>query len=72
MSVQSLFGILGLLLMLAACSERQTFLIGQEWQRQQCLQLNDALERDRCLEDAGIPYERYRERPNPDRPANKE
>ncbi len=72
MSVQSLFGIMGLLLLLSACSERQTFLIGQEWQRQQCLQLNDALERSRCLEEADIPYERYRERLNPDRSGDKE
>ncbi len=72
MSVQSLFGIMGLLLMLSACSERQTFLIGQELQRQQCLQLNDALERSRCLEEVGIPYERYRDQLNQDRPGSKE
>ncbi|WP_029912433.1 hypothetical protein [Pelobacter seleniigenes] len=72
MSVQSLFGVVGLLLLLAACSGRQTFLIGQEWQRQRCYQLSDALERSRCLEEAGIPYERYREGLNPDRSGDKE
>ena len=61
MSVYSLSFVVGLLLLLSACSERQAFQIGQEWQRQQCYQLSDALERSRCLDEAGIPYERYRE-----------
>ncbi|WKB52515.1 hypothetical protein [Eleftheria terrae] len=46
--------------LLAGCSSPQLYAAGQEWQRQQCRQLADSAERQRCLERAATDYDRYR------------
>ncbi|AMV71911.1 hypothetical protein JCM30471_34280 [Desulfuromonas carbonis] len=54
-----LFGIL-LLFGLGGCSSRQLYESGQSWQRNQCNQIFDALERSRCLESTSSSFEEYR------------
>jgi hypothetical protein len=44
---------------LAGCSKRQVYATGQAWQRNECDQIIDKNERQRCLEQASQPYERY-------------
>lgn len=56
-----------LLIILTCCSGRQTYELGQAWQRDRCLRIADAEARGRCLESADMPYEQY-QRQSTDRP----
>jgi len=48
------------LLGLGGCSSRQLYESGQSWQRNQCNQIFDSLERSRCLESTSSSFEEYR------------
>ena len=39
---------------------QQLYSTGQAWQRNQCIQLVDQQERERCLANAGASYETYK------------
>lgn len=54
-----LFGIF-VLFGLGGCSSRQFYESGQSWQRNQCNQIFDSLERSRCLESTSTSFEEYR------------
>ncbi|MBS0587079.1 MAG: hypothetical protein JSS37_03795 [Proteobacteria bacterium] len=42
------------------CATQQLYSTGQAWQRNQCIQLVDQQERERCLANAGASYETYK------------
>jgi len=46
-------------LALGACSAKQLYQIGQEWQRSQCQKIDDRSDRSRCEQSASLSYERY-------------
>lgn len=61
-----------ILLLSAGCSLRQAYDTGQEWQRNTCYRLADAVERERCLAGTKMSYDDYRrkvEPPAPEKPA---
>jgi hypothetical protein len=45
---------------LAGCADRQLYETGQAYQRNQCNQMLDMGERQRCLEKADVSYEKYK------------
>jgi len=47
------------LVLLSACSSQEWYAAGREAQREQCNKLMDSAQRDRCLQDAKMSYERY-------------
>jgi hypothetical protein len=49
----------GALAGLAACSTQTAYLSAQGWQRQQCFRIDDAQQRQRCLNSASTSYEDY-------------
>jgi hypothetical protein len=46
----------------SGCSWQQAYSSAQGWQRNTCYRLVDQTERDRCLGNAGMPYDDYRRR----------
>ncbi|MBS0496072.1 MAG: hypothetical protein JSR51_00275 [Proteobacteria bacterium] len=42
------------------CATQQLYSTGQAWQRNQCTQLVDQQERERCMTNAGASYETYK------------
>lgn len=42
------------------CATQPLYSTGQSWQRNQCTQLVDQQERERCLANAGASYEAYK------------
>ncbi len=42
------------------CTTQQAYITGQEWQRNQCNQMIDNAERNRCLEQMNTSYEDYK------------
>jgi hypothetical protein len=44
----------------SACTSQQLYQTGQEWQRNQCNELPDNAERERCLGQANTRYEDYK------------
>lgn len=44
---------------LMACSTQTAYLSAQGWQRQQCFRIDDAQQRQRCLNSASTSYEDY-------------
>lgn len=46
----------------SGCSTQQLYTTGQSWQRNECNQLMDQLERERCLSNASASYEAYKKR----------
>lgn len=46
-------------LLLTACSSQQLYTTGQNYQRNQCQQLPNQSDRERCLERAGGSYDGY-------------
>ncbi len=51
---------------MSACTAQQGYTAGQAWQRNQCAQILDKSEYDRCMRDAAVSYETYREKRVPD------
>lgn len=56
---------IGILLTVSAtgqsgCSTQQLYNTGQSWQRNQCNQIIDQHERNRCLANASTSYEAYK------------
>ncbi|ALT79166.1 hypothetical protein [Paucibacter sp. KCTC 42545] len=45
--------------LLSACSSQEWYAAGREAQRDQCNKLMDSAQRDRCLQDANMSYDRY-------------
>jgi hypothetical protein len=45
----------------SGCTTQDFYQTGQEWQRQQCMKLQDRDERQRCEKSTATSYERYRE-----------
>jgi hypothetical protein len=45
---------------LAGCSSQMAYNSGQAWQRQECMKLLDAEQRQRCLASTATTYEDYR------------
>ena len=43
----------------SGCSTQQLYHTGQSWQRNQCNQIMDQLERSRCLSSTSTSYEAY-------------
>ena len=56
----SRLAILIITLLITACSGEHVYSIGQEWQRHECMKIEDAEQRSQCLADARVPYEDYR------------
>lgn len=50
---------LGLVLMLAACSERQVYQSSQGWRQNECGKIVDVEKNEACLRDANKPYTDY-------------
>ena len=50
---------IGLLALLSACSTDQFWQIGQAWQRDHCMKLQDHQDRSRCLADMSRSREDY-------------
>jgi len=50
-------------LLLTACSSQQLYTTGQQYQRNQCQQLPNQADRERCLDKAGSTYDDYRREP---------
>jgi hypothetical protein len=48
-----------LLALCSGCSSQRVYGAGQAWQRNECMKINDAQERARCLAAAGTSYESY-------------
>lgn len=46
--------------LLTACSSEQLYATGRNAQRAECMKRQDALERDRCLKDAGLSHDAYK------------
>lgn len=44
----------------SGCTWQQAYSAGQEWQRNACNRLVEAIERERCLSSANLSYEDYR------------
>jgi hypothetical protein len=44
----------------SGCTSQQLYATGQAYQRNQCLQLPDPADRDRCLDKAGTTYDEYK------------
>jgi flagellar motility protein MotE (MotC chaperone) len=51
--------LLGLVIGVGACTSDQRYGAVQTWQRQNCLKIQDAAERQRCLQQADLSRERY-------------
>lgn len=45
--------------MLGGCSTQQAYNTGQAWRQNECNKLTDMSERQRCMKDAGQPYDAY-------------
>lgn len=45
-------------LALAACTSQQLYFTGQQWQKQECVKLQDRDERGRCEKSAATSFER--------------
>jgi outer membrane biogenesis lipoprotein LolB len=52
-----------IVLLLTACSSQQLYTTGQQYQRNQCQQLPNQVDRERCLDKAGSTYNDYRREP---------
>jgi len=50
------------LMLCLGCSWQQAYMSAQNWQRESCYRLVEQTDRDRCLGNAGIPYDDYRRR----------
>ncbi|MCC6161121.1 MAG: hypothetical protein IT526_02610, partial [Nitrosomonas sp.] len=57
--ISIIFFTLAISVTLISCSTRQLYTTGQSWQRNQCYQLIDQQERERCLSDIDESYESY-------------
>lgn len=58
--IQKVFACGIVMLTAAGCTNQQAYSAGQEWQRNQCNQMNNNVERARCLEQTNTPYQDYR------------
>ena len=47
--------------LLAGCSSAQFYASGQDWQRNECSKLPDSQARERCLKNAGMSYDTYKQ-----------
>lgn len=43
-----------------ACSSQQLYAVGQGWQRQECNRVQDAQERQRCMQSTATSFDDYR------------
>jgi hypothetical protein len=50
---------LAVLALTSACSSQQVYGASQAWRRNQCYQLTQLEDRQRCLKDADQPYDSY-------------
>jgi hypothetical protein len=46
--------------LLASCSSQQLYNAGQAWQQNQCVKMEDAAERNRCMASTKTSYDDYR------------
>jgi len=44
-----------------ACTVEQIYTSGRDWQRSQCVKILDAAEYERCMRDADLAYDHYKE-----------
>lgn len=49
-----------IVLTITGCAAQQLYTTGQAWQRNECTRTLDQWERERCLSNAGTPYEAYK------------
>ena len=54
-------------LSLSACTAEQVYGSGQAWQQNQCNQIPDKTEYDRCMSKANTPYDSYKRQTEPER-----
>ncbi|MBX3615919.1 hypothetical protein [Nitrosomonas sp.] len=52
-------------LTVSGCTAQQLYSTSQSWQRTQCTQMLDQLERERCLSNTSTPYETYKKQSEP-------
>jgi hypothetical protein len=45
--------------LLAGCTTQQAYSTGQAWRQNECNKLTDMSERQRCMKEAGQPYDAY-------------
>lgn len=46
---------------LAGCSSKELYKTGQAWQENQCFRIDDIQERNRCLSNASVSHEQYKQ-----------
>lgn len=46
---------------LAGCSSKQLYQTGQAWQEHECFRIDDVQARNRCLSNASVSYEQYKQ-----------
>lgn len=51
--------LVAMLVLSMGCSSQQAYGAGQAWQRNECYKLEQLNDRNRCLQQAGRPYEDY-------------
>lgn len=60
-----ILGALGLVTLLGGCSSQAWYAAGQSYQRNQCLKIPNADERERCLNKANTDYNTYTKETTP-------
>jgi hypothetical protein len=48
-------------LSISACTMEEIYTSGRDWQRSQCVKILDQAEYDRCMRDADLAYDAYKE-----------
>jgi hypothetical protein len=51
--------------LLPACSSQQLYGAGQQWQRNECEEMLDPDQRNRCLQSAATSYDEYQRQSDP-------
>ncbi len=46
---------------LGSCSSKQLYQTGQAWQENECFRIDDIQARNRCLANASVSYEQYKQ-----------
>ncbi len=55
-----LYGLICFSVAALGCTTQEAYITGQEWQRDQCNQMIDSMDRSRCIERTNMSYEDYK------------